>query len=250
MPRGKKKEEETTVHNAGPIEDGEKALEPKGENLPAPQLEEMAQHIMLLRHDKVDQGKIEIGSYLLDNLLQGDLEQLTEKKKDKPVSIEAIAKTPGVNMSASELRACIRVAALERVLEKEEPHLCGLCFNAKAAIAMLKNHEDMLNLAKEADEQDLTVKRIQEKVREKTGKTRTAKDVIRRFERAMQQKILLMEDSDLKGLCEDKEKLLKDFSLDQRTKLRQDAEEKSEVIEEHLNLVNNLMEALDEIDSD
>ncbi len=130
-------------------------------------IEEMAVAVRHILFHTVESGLEQVGTYLLVNVFNGDIQQVFSKKPNKgKASLSKIADQPDMPLRRQQLADCVRVAALNQVFRNVQPELEELPFSHKAEIARLKDEDQRLNLAKRAYESKLTVQSVRDAVRE------------------------------------------------------------------------------------
>lgn len=221
---------------------------PADNNVPAPTVGEMVSHISTIARTNVNGGRIEIGEYLLVNCFNGKTEDASSKNPKKNTSYSEIAKSPDLDLSAKELGICLRVAVLERLLKAESPELCDLKFSVKREIIKLPSTDKMLELARVAYSESLTVDDTRKRL--KGMMPHTDPDWGKKLLNGIKNSPLnLLTDDMLKPFCSDRDRLLKDLNKKERTDIRTTAKSKLTDIEECVDLLKGLEKALTEIDA-
>src|SRR5271157_4781644 len=126
-------------------------------NVPSLTVKQMVEDINNICRASVNGGKLQIGEYLLENIFKGNVKEASSKNPKKNTSYADLAKSPDLDLTDKELGICLRVAVLERILKKKSPELCDLMFSVKREIVKLPGVDKMLELAREAYSDGLTV---------------------------------------------------------------------------------------------
>ena len=225
------------------------ALVTTSDNVPGPTLEEMANHLITIHHEKVNGGKIDIGEYLLVNLLNNDLSKVSSRNPNKEISFEDLAKTPDLEMKADELRACVKVAALERTLIDEAPKCTDLAFGVKKMITRIKDETKRLPLARNAHKYSYTVEKTRLKVQEINGTNTGKKSDVQRLLTGLNNPVKLYADKDLVALCKDPSWLTKDPSTEQRQMMMKTIDDNLPTYEGATSLLKSIEKKLKGIDA-
>ena len=225
------------------------ALVTTGETVPGPTLEEMANHLLTIHHEKVNGGKIDIGEYLMVHLLKNDLSKVSSRNPNKEISFEDLAKNPDLEMSADELRACVRVAALERVFKEKAPDCTDLAFGVKKMITRIKDEAKRLSFAKKAYRYSYTVEDTRVKVQELNGTATAKKSDVERILTGLKNPQKLYADKALVTLCKDDSWLTRDPSSEQRRKMMEAIKDHLPTYQGAADLLKSMEERLKGIDA-
>ena len=217
-------------------------------NVPSLTVKQMVEDINDICRTSVNGGKLQIGEYLLENIFKGNVEEASSKNPKKNTSYADLAKSPDLDLSDKELGICLRVAVLERILKKKSPELCDLMFSVKREIVKLPGVDKMLELAREAYSDGLTVGQTREKVQAMIP--HAALDLGKKVLSKLNHPLGLMSNEELKSFCADKSRLIKDLNKKERTKIRNSARAKRSEIEECVDFLKGFEETLEEIDAD
>jgi hypothetical protein len=218
-------------------------------NVPSLTVDEMVLHINNICRTSVNGGKIQIGEYLLVNVFKGDITKASSKDPKKGEdSYAQIAKSSDLDLTDKELGICLRVAVLERLLKEADEKLCGLKFSVKREIIKLPSTDQMLKLARVAYDSNLTVEGTRKELTAMMPPTNP--DLGQKVLNGLKSSPLaLVSKEELKGFCQDKDRLMKDLNRKERTKIRKTATDKLAEIEECVSFLKGLEKTLGEIDA-
>lgn len=225
------------------------ALVTTDENLPGPTLEEMGNHLVKVHHEKVNGGKIDIGEYLMVHLLKNDLSKVSSRNPNKEISFEDLAKNPDLEMSADELRTCVKVAALERVFKEKAPDCIDLAFGVKKMITRIKDEAKRLSFAKKAYRHSYTVEDTRVKVQELNGTATAKKSDVEKILTGLKNPQKLYADKALVTLCKDDSWLTRDPSSEQRRKMMEAIKDHLPTYQGAADLLKSMEERLKGIDA-
>lgn len=228
-------------------------------NLPALTTKEMAGALNVIYSEGVN-VRIRVGDYLIDNVFKGNIKEASSRNPRKNNSYSELAKSSDLEFSDKELGICLRVAVLERVLKEADEKLCDLKFSVKREIIKLPKTDQMLELARVAYGDGLTVEQTREKVQAMMSST-SDPDWGKKILNGLKNPWDLVSDKgdkdttstkslkDVRQLCSDKSRLEKDLNKRERTDIRTDATKKLVDIEKYVALLKDLAETLGEIDA-
>lgn len=223
-------------------------LVPTDNNVPTLTVKQMVGDINEICRTALNGGKIQIGEYLFVNVFKGDIEEASSKNPKKNKSYSDLAKSTDLELSDKELGICLRVAVLERLLKEADEKLCGLKFSVKREIIKLPSTDQMLKLARVAYDSNLTVEGTRKELTAMMPPTNP--DLGQKVLNGLKSSPLaLVSKEELKGFCQDKDRLMKDLNRKERTKIRTTAHDKLAEIEECVSFLKGLEKTLGEIDA-
>lgn len=112
---------------------------------------------------------IDIGNYLLEKFFDGDTAAASSRNPRKSTSYRALCKHPDLGPSPGALSVMLRVAAQEKLFEKNKLPVEKLSYSHKAELVTVFDDQTKVELFKEAVKKPLTVRQLQDRVREKKG---------------------------------------------------------------------------------
>ena len=127
----------------------------------------------------VDNGKLEIGRYLLDEVFKGQIEEAMSTNPHKASTFSRIAKDPDLLVESGTLGSWVRAAAVDRDFSQrgfEFPHLTTYHYVEPAKV---KDQDRRAEIAKDADERDLTVKDLRQLISEEKGNGQSASETMK-----------------------------------------------------------------------
>jgi hypothetical protein len=127
----------------------------------------------------VDNGKLEIGGYLLDEVFEGNIEDAISTNPYKSATFAGIAKSPRLEVEPKTLGAWVRAAAVIRDFGSKGLQFTRLTTYHLVELAKLKDESRRAKLAKEVDEKNLTVKALRKLVSEERGNGQSTSETIK-----------------------------------------------------------------------
>ena len=135
--------------------------------------------INAMYRQNVDNGKLEIGRYLLDEVFGGQIEEAMSTNPHKPSTFSRIAKDPDLLVESQTLGSWVRAAAVDRDFSQrgfEFPHLTTYHY---VELAKVKEQDRRVEIAKDANERDLTVKDLRKLISEEKGNSQSASETMK-----------------------------------------------------------------------
>ena len=135
--------------------------------------------INAMYRQNVDNGKLEIGRYLLDEVFGGQIEEAISTNPHKPSTFSRIAKDPDLLVESGTLGSWVRAAAVDRDFSQrgfEFPHLTTYHY---VELAKVKDQDRRVEIAKDANERDLTVKVLRKLISEEKGNGQSASETMK-----------------------------------------------------------------------
>jgi hypothetical protein len=134
-------------------------------------VQETVRKINQLHRKNVDNGKLEIGEYLLDTIFNGDIRNAGSHNPMKSATFAKIAQDPKLDVDARTLGSWVRAAHQKRVFQDNELNFPHLSTYHYVELAAVKNENERVTLAKEVEAKRLTVKALHKKIQALRHKT-------------------------------------------------------------------------------
>jgi hypothetical protein len=161
----------------------------------------------------VDNGKLEIGGYLLDEVFEGNIEDAISTNPYKSATFAGIAKSPRLEVEPKTLGAWVRAAAVNRDFGSKGLRFARLTTYHLGELAKVKDEARRAEIANEADEKGLTVKELRKLVREVKRNGKNDSDTIKQeVEKTMKNLAELGVSEDFLGFVGDKEAIREIYS--------------------------------------
>lgn len=135
--------------------------------------------INAMYRQNVDNGKLEIGRYLLDEVFGGQIEEAISTNPHKPSTFSRIAQDPDLLVESKTLGSWVRAAAVDRDFSQrglEFPHLTTYHY---LELAKVKDQDRRVEIAKDANERDLKVKALRKLISEEKGNGQGASETMK-----------------------------------------------------------------------
>jgi hypothetical protein len=142
-------------------------------------VEETVEKINSIYRQSVDNGKLEIGGYLLDEVFKGKIEEAISTNPYKSATFKEIAENPALLVEAKTLGAWVRAAAVYRKFTDKNLSFPQLTTYHFVELAKVKDENRREEIAKDADGRGLTVKALRKLVSEENGKNQSASESIK-----------------------------------------------------------------------
>jgi hypothetical protein len=203
---------------------------------------EVVQEINRIAQRTVEQGKLEIGDYLLRILFNGDIEQVLDRSPYKSKSLKEVCQDPELLVDRRKLGAWIRAAALRVELEQSGVNISQLTFSHFLALLRAgkgENGDNRLNLAKEIIEEDLSVRQIINRVEEQKNKLDPAakkKEIMKKLEAPLS----LLSDEDSQELISDRDRLENELDTNERFQMLKQIDKSAKEMDECKKLLKQL----------
>ena len=117
----------------------------------------------------VDNGKLEIGGYLLDEVFGGQIEEAISTNPYKSATFSRIAQDPDLVVEPKTLGSWVRAAAVDRDFTQrgfEFPHLTTYHY---VELGKVKDHDRRAEIAQQANDEELPVKALRKRISEENG---------------------------------------------------------------------------------
>jgi hypothetical protein len=126
-----------------------------------------------LYRKNVDNGKIEIGEYLLDELFKGNIEEAMSTNPQKHKTFAKIAEREDLLVEAKTLGSWVRAAAAMKDLKKRGTNLPSLTTYHYVELATVRDEKARTELARKAEIEGWSVKTLREEIRKAKGREKS-----------------------------------------------------------------------------
>jgi len=127
-------------------------------------IQEAVEKINSMYRQNVDNGKLEIGSYLLDRVFGGNVEEAISTNPYKSATFARIAGDPKLVVEPKTLGAWVRASAIHRDFSSKNLSFPHLTTYHLVELAKVKDENRRVEIAQEANDQALTVKDLRRRV--------------------------------------------------------------------------------------
>ncbi len=121
----------------------------------------------------VDNGKIEIGTYLLDKMFNGNIEEAMSTNPQKHKTFSKIIARTDLLVEPKTLGSWVSAAAVMRDFANQAIKLPSLTTYHYVELAAVRDEKKRIEFAKQAELERLTVKDLREAIRKGNGKSKT-----------------------------------------------------------------------------
>lgn len=193
------------------IED-EQGVEPV---LPVKEIVRTINHMAL---EVVEQGKLAIGTYVLEAVFNDRIEEVLSRNPYKTESMRKICDDPELRVDRRRMGSWVRAAALSRDLEAHDVDCSAIMTSQLVALLRVKDEGKRRELAQEVANQGLTVRSILMRAEELnwSGTSLNAAKVLRR---KINDPLNLISDKDAMALLQDEERLAREISYKDRIEM-------------------------------
>jgi hypothetical protein len=197
----------------------------------------------------LEKGFNHVGTHLLIYDFDNDIRQVFSKRPNKGKrSLSAIAQHMDGFMTRQQLADCVRGAAFTREAATAGLDISSLSFSLKIALARLKESEQRLSLAKDAQENRYTVQQVREKVRElTTGVASEDRALGQMAMRRVGDILRLSTDKEMRGFLRNKNRLKSALKRSDLLRMLDHTEDARKHIHESVKLLEDLEQTLVEI---
>ena len=136
-------------------------------------VDETVDKINSMYRKNVDNGKIEIGTYLLDKMFNGNAELAMSTNPQKHETFSKIIERTDLLVEPKTLGSWVRAAAAMRAFTNQGIKLPSLTTYHYVELAAVRDKKKRIEFAKQAEFEELTVKDLREAIRKGNGKTKT-----------------------------------------------------------------------------
>ena len=174
--------------------------------------------------EKVFQGSLEIGEYLLVNFFGNDIQLAASPNSAKVASYSALERRSDLGVSRTTLARMVRIAAQERFFKTRRIKTDGLCYAHRIELIKLPNNERKVELTRQCIKESLSSRQLVPLVNEVRQEDQTPQPILP--EAAVKKHLAeldrLMDGSSVPVVLHDPNRL-KAISRETRERLRQTA---------------------------
>jgi hypothetical protein len=136
-------------------------------------IEETIEQVNSMHRGQVDNGKLEIGEYLLDRVFKGDIAQAISRNPYKEATFARIAKDPRLAVQGKTLGGWVRAAALRRDFNDQGFDFKNLTTYHYIELATVKDAALRTKYARLAEIKDQSVQELKEVIRANRATTKS-----------------------------------------------------------------------------
>ncbi len=167
-------------------------------------IDDTVEKINSMYRKNVDNGKIEIGEYLLDELFKGNIEQAMSTNPQKHKTFSKIISRTDLLVEPKTLGSWVRAAAAMKDLQKRGINLPSLTTYQYVELATVRDEKERTDLAKRAELKRWSVKALREEIRKAKGREKSEVDKLKEdMEKGLRQYTDLAVDKALKDFASD-----------------------------------------------
>jgi hypothetical protein len=183
-------------------------------------VEETVKTINSMYRKNVDNGKIEIGELLLDNIYKGNVEEAMSTNPQKHKTFSKILERSDLLVEPKTLGSWVRAAAAKRGLKKRLINLPNLTTYHYVELATVRDVEERTKFAKQAELKGWSVKALREEIRKTKSTDKPELDTLKEdMEKSLHQyKDLSVEDK-LNNFASDLDSIKKAYPPEKAMKL-------------------------------
>jgi hypothetical protein len=122
---------------------------------------------------------MQIGQLLLDTAFNGDIQNAQSRNPFKTETFKKIAEHPGLKVDARTLGSWVRAAAIRAKLVGQEVNVDRLGTSHFVELGLVKDDTQMIELAEEANSEQLSVRQLRQKIQDLYGKESTEMDKVK-----------------------------------------------------------------------
>ena len=167
----------------------------------------------------VDNGKMEIGRMILEEVFNGKVENAVSTDPFKSRTFSLVANSRDLIPDSKTVASWVRAAAVAKsftLKEQSFPHLTTYHY---VELATVRDDANRLKLAAEANEKELSVKALSDLVRQTKGTTKSETDRLKQeMERSLRHFVALPIDDELSSFAADKEAIRGAYPADKAIK--------------------------------
>lgn len=211
-------------------------------------VEETVDAINSIYRHNMDNGKLEIGGLLLDQVFGGDIAKAISTNPYKSATFSQVAKSPRLLVESKTLGSWVRAAAVNRDFTAKGLTFPQLTTYHLVELAKVKDETRRIEIATDADEKDLTVKALRKLISEENGRGQNASDKIKQeVQKAMKTLSDLSVSEDVLAFVEDLEAIKQVYSPGKALDLIPEVYASLEAVQGAAELLETFANNLDEI---
>jgi hypothetical protein len=165
----------------------------------------------------VEEGQLKIGAFILQQVFDNDVDKLVEKNPNKDKSLRAICVHPDLLVDRRRLSTWVQAAALKALLIEHKFDPAPFTLSHLTALLVVKKREPRFQLAKLVSKHGWSARETRERaLRMQSSRIARGNPMARRFMKALENPIKLINDEKTTGLFIDTEKLENDLDSGDR----------------------------------
>lgn len=162
LPKAQEQGEDVTGENIPVVQ---KSADKKTDLVNTALVEEAVQFINEKSNETVYRGSLEIGSYILREFFQNDIDLAGSRNPHKSASYNALCNRTDLVVDPATLSVMVRVASQEKFFEIEGIKTEGLSYTHKAELVKLPNEKAKTALVQRALQESFTTRQLAEEVK-------------------------------------------------------------------------------------
>ena len=183
-------------------------------------IDETVNTINSMYRKNVDNGKLEIGAYLLTEVYKGDIEEAMSTNPQKHKTFSKILERTDLLVEPKTLGSWVRAAAVLKDLHKRSIKLPSLTTYHYVELATVRDDTARIKFAKKAELEQLTVKGLREAIRKENGRRKSdAEQLKSEMDRSLRQFSDLDLNGDLTDFASDVESVKEAYPPEKAMKL-------------------------------
>ena len=214
-------------------------------------VQEAVEKINSMYRQNVDNGKLEIGSYLLDQVFSGNVEEAISTNPYKSATFTRIAGDPNLVVEPKTLGAWVRASAIHRDFSSKDLTFPHLTTYHLIELAKVKDENRRVEIAQEASDHRWTVKDLRRRVIDERehGQDRSGR-LKQEVHKTMKDLAGLSVNEDVLAFVQDKEAIKKAYSPGKALDLIPDVYASLESVQAAEEILETFANNLDEIVGD
>lgn len=186
-------------------------------------IDETVKKINSLYRKNVDNGKIEIGEYLLDEVFKGNIEEAMSTNPQKHKTFAKVAEREDLLVEAKTLGSWVRAAAAMKDLKKRGTNLPSLTTYHYVELATVRDEKARIDLARKAELERWSVKTLREEIRKAKGREKSEVENLKAdMDKGIRQYVELSVEDDLQDFVADIESVKEAYPPEKAMKLLPD----------------------------
>jgi hypothetical protein len=186
-------------------------------------IDETVETINSMYRKNVDNGKIEIGTLLLDKVFKGNIEEAMSTNPQKHKTFSKIIVRTDLLVEPKTLGSWVRAAAAMKDLKKRGINLPSLTTYHYVELATVRGEKERTDLAKRAELEGWSVKTLREEIRKAKGREKSEVENLKTdMDRSLRQFSDLELEQDLADFASDIESVKEAYPPEKAMKLLPD----------------------------
>jgi hypothetical protein len=211
-------------------------------------VDQMAKDIKGIVFTAVFHAYLLIGYYLSAVFFGNDESKVFSKNPYKDTSLSDLARRRDIPLSRQKMGDCIKAASVDLELRKGGHHLDSLAFTHLLEVSRLKNREQRIQVAQDADARRLTAAELKKEINVILGKGASEdKRIGKTVTKQLGELVKMSRDEETRQFLLDKDRLKAALSTKETAHLLEQSEKFRETVEESQQLLRQLENTLIEI---